>query len=297
MPRKLKIWDYQSDVINTYMDIVPSVARPNKPSRINMPGGSYKDIVFPSSCRFNKRSRFTGCTFASKAVFGPRTEFYGISHLGDICLLKTGCLINGFIRMGLSCRIESDVKLPAASLIGKGAFFDNGCTIGARSTIGRDSSLLNDITIGDECIIQDNVSFGKNAKFGANVSFGRNLIFEEGTTFENGLAVNDIGRPYLQIGPLGSSSHTITIFDFVSGPMVRAGEYFNTLDDFIYATRKTAETPDEAEEWELALRFAKLCLASRLRKTEQADSDPPAAEQQTETTQTTQTTIPSVTKD
>jgi hypothetical protein len=60
-------------------------------------------------------------------------------------------------------------------------------------------------------------------------------------------------RPYMAIGPIGSRCAMVTLWITDKGPMVRAGCFTGTLEEFAAAVTKTHGTNDHAKEYEMAI--------------------------------------------
>ena len=60
-------------------------------------------------------------------------------------------------------------------------------------------------------------------------------------------------RPYMAIGPIGSRCAMVTLWITDKGPMVKAGCFTGTLEEFAAAVTKTHGTNDHAKEYEMAI--------------------------------------------
>ena len=60
-------------------------------------------------------------------------------------------------------------------------------------------------------------------------------------------------RPYMAIGPIGSRCAMVNLWITDKGPMVKAGCFTGTLEEFAAAVTKTHGTNDHAKEYEMAI--------------------------------------------
>mgnify|MGYP001007076208 FL=1 len=60
-------------------------------------------------------------------------------------------------------------------------------------------------------------------------------------------------RPYMAIGPIGSRCAMVTLWITDKGPIVKAGCFTGTLEEFAAAVTKTHGTNDHAKEYEMAI--------------------------------------------
>ena len=60
-------------------------------------------------------------------------------------------------------------------------------------------------------------------------------------------------RPFMAIGPIGSRCAMVTLWITDKGPMVRAGCFTGTLDEFAEAVKKTHGDNEHGKEYEMAI--------------------------------------------
>ena len=82
---------------------------------------------------------------------------------------------------------------------------------------------------------------------GANLH-GANL---HGANGEKLMAVGS--RPFFQVGPIGSRLDVATLWLTDAGPMVRAGCFWQSLDDFAFAVKERHVDNEHAHEYEAAI--------------------------------------------
>jgi len=60
-------------------------------------------------------------------------------------------------------------------------------------------------------------------------------------------------RPYFAIGPIGSRCAVVTLWLTDKGPMVKAGCFTGTLDEFVVACERTHGDSDHGKEYAMAV--------------------------------------------
>ena len=91
-------------------------------------------------------------------------------------------------------------------------------------------------SFGEECSFGKRCSFGEECRFGERCGFGEWCSFGERCGFENGhLSIN---KNYIAFDRCGGSLRKTYFWFFEDGIYVRAGCYFDTIDNFLCEVEK-----------------------------------------------------------
>jgi len=94
--------------------------------------------------------------------------------------------------------------------------------------------------------------YGANL-YGANL-YGANLYGADLSSAKFDSEKVLIGkRPYFAIGPIGSHCANVTLWLTDKGPMVKAGCFTGTLDEFVVACERTHGDSDHGKEYAMAV--------------------------------------------
>ena len=112
-----------------------------------------------------------------------------------------------------------------------------------------------------ECDVPDDVSSGLQMRHALEKAVSARAYLADANLADANLAgakFSDakllIGkRPYMAIGPIGSRCAMVTLWITDKGPMVKAGCFTGTLEEFSAAVTKTHGSNDHAKEYEMTI--------------------------------------------
>ena len=143
----------------------------------------------------------------------PTGDYTQVEKFGEWCSFGKWC------RFGASCSFGEWCSFGASCCFGASCSFGESCSFGASCSFGK------------WCRFGASCSFGAWCSFGASCSFGESCSFE-------GSHKALVGYPLLSFGGGGSVNRTIYAFNVENGPIVRAGCFVGTLDEFRAKVRK-----------------------------------------------------------
>jgi hypothetical protein len=144
--------------------------------------------------------------YSAVRVFSTRCSFAAGSRFGSESSFKSGCIFGSLCVFGDKC------------IFGNFCEFGSWCSFGAECHFGVKSRFGSEIGFGDRCV------FSKESRFGADCRFGEKCIFNGGCARQ--------GYPLLALSGAGSVNRTVYAFNVKGGPMIEAGCFYGTLDEF-----------------------------------------------------------------
>ena len=125
------------------------------------------------------------------------------------CRFDAGCIFGAFCSFGAGCRFDAGCSFSAFCSFGAGCRFDAGC------------------------------SFSAACSFSACCSFSAACSFSACCSFEGYKA--HPGYPLLTFGGAGSINRTVYAYNVEGGPLIRAGCFVGTLEEFRAKVRKDGD--------------------------------------------------------